>query len=95
MYGTVAKMRAKHGHVGGLELVARGAEMPKGAVGLYVFRSDADPDELWMIAIFESKDAYFANARSPEQHERFLTLMNYLEKEPEWHDGEIVFARPE
>lgn len=94
MYGTVAKLRAKSGHVGGLELVAKGSEIPKGAVALYLFKADSDPNELWMVAVFESKEAYVANARSPEQHQRFLDIMQYLEAEPEWHDGEIVLSKP-
>jgi hypothetical protein len=52
---------------------------------------DQDPNEVYLVAMFESKAAYVANANSPEQHQDFLQLMDYLESEPEWHDGEIVW----
>ncbi|MBI4320409.1 MAG: hypothetical protein HY675_18120 [Chloroflexi bacterium] len=93
MYGTLAKLRVKHGHIGGLQLVTEGFEMPKGAVAVYTFKMDADPDELWMVALFENKETYVANANSPEQHRRYQILMEYLETEPEWHDGEVVGAK--
>jgi hypothetical protein len=42
--------------------------------------------------MFDSKESYFANANSPEQHTRFMQLMTVLENEPEWHDGTVVYA---
>ena len=41
---------------------------------------------------FESKEAYWANAQSPEQHERFLRLRSLFLEDPEWHDGAIISA---
>jgi hypothetical protein len=43
-----------------------------------------------MVVAFESKDAYWANARSPEQDARFKEMRALLASDPEWHDGEIV-----
>jgi quinol monooxygenase YgiN len=93
MYGTIAKLRVKAGHIGGLELITKGASMPKGALALYDFKMDADPNEVWMVVVFESKEAYQANANSPEQGELYRWMMEYLEAEPEWHDGEIVLTK--
>ena len=63
-----------------------------GMVANYAYRMDADPQEYYLAVIFESKEAYHTNAQSPEQHQRFEQMMQLLEGEPEWHDGEIVDA---
>lgn len=47
-------------------------------------------NEFWLVGVFESREAYRANAASPEQHQRFLQLRALLEADPEWHDGAIV-----
>lgn len=95
MYGTVARMKVKEGHEQALldleqqELSARGENSPS---FVYIYRLDGT-DRDYMIAVgFESKDAYTANAGSPEQHARYLRLIEHLEGDPDWSDGEIVFA---
>ncbi len=94
MYGTVAKMRVK---VGAQEEFLRvteeieGVAVP-GIVAVYVYQMDADSREYYMMAMFDSKESYFANANSPEQHDRFMQFMTVLESEPEWHDGTVVYA---
>jgi hypothetical protein len=55
---------------------------------------DAQPDEFFMAAIFESKEAYVANARNPEQDARYRQLRELLVEDPEWHDGEIIYSYP-
>jgi quinol monooxygenase YgiN len=91
MYGTVAKLRVKPG---GLEKLKEwspdGDDRDRGAVAVYAFQMDDDPNELYMVAVFESKEAYVANAESPEQDERYRKMLQWLEGEPEWHDGEII-----
>ena len=93
MYGTVAKLRVKPG---GLEAFQRNmkrqSEEIRGAVAQYVYRMDDDPNILYLAVIFESKEAYFKNANSPEQNERFQEMAQYFVGEPEWHDGEVVFS---
>jgi quinol monooxygenase YgiN len=92
MYGTVARMRARPGAIEQLKEFAnreRG-NAPPGSVALLVFQMDADPNELILVAAAESEEAYRANAESPEQHEVFLEMMQYLEAEPEWNDGQVV-----
>ena len=95
MYGTIARMRVKPG--AGKRLSTWSEQMPiaKGEIAAYVYQSDKDSNEMWLCAIFESKEAYHANANSPEQHQRFTQMMQFLEAEPDWHDGEITYARQE
>jgi quinol monooxygenase YgiN len=90
MYGTVARMRAKPGAIDALMGFANEDEAPPGSVALLVFQMDADPNEFILVAVAESEEAYRANAESPEQHEQFLRMMQYLEAEPEWNDGAVV-----
>lgn len=92
MYGTVARLRIKQGMEA--EWLALGNEMeassPPGSVTDIVYRSDADPQVYYLAVVFESKEAYLANASSPEQHAQYLRYRALLEEEPEWHDGEVV-----
>lgn len=92
MYGTVAKMRVKPG---GREKLSSwspdGDARDSGAVAVYAFQMDQDPNEIYTVAIFKSKEAYVANAESPEQDARYRQMLQWLEGEPEWHDGEIVY----
>ena len=53
---------------------------------------DADPRTLMLVVAFTDREAYHANAASPEQHQRYLRYRELLEAEPEWHDGEIIFS---
>jgi heme-degrading monooxygenase HmoA len=68
------------------------AERVPGFVATYVYQTDADPSVHYLAVIFESKDAYWANARSPEQDARYRKMRDLLASDPEWHDGEIVTA---
>lgn len=92
MYGTIARMRIKPGMAEEmrrtLEEFAR--EDVTGFLGTYVYRTDRDPNEYYMVVMFDSAESYRANAESPQQHERYLAYMRFLDGEPEWHDGEIV-----
>jgi len=94
MYGTVAKLRVKAGAEQQFLQVAEITESAPiaGAVAVYVYQMDKDSREFYMAVVFESKESYVANANSPEQHQRFLQMMEVLESEPEWHDGNVVFS---
>jgi quinol monooxygenase YgiN len=95
MYGTVAKLCLKPGKLEAFQRnMKRQSEEIAGAVAEYVYRMDDDPETLYLAVVFESKDAYFKNANSPEQNERYEEMMQWLTAEPEWHDGEVVFAGP-
>lgn len=93
MYGTVARMQVKQGAEGQLEQQMREYESLKvpGYVTTYVYRMDADPQTYYIAVVFDSKESYVANARSPEQDARYQQMRALLESDPEWHDGEIVF----
>lgn len=96
MYGTIARMRIKPGKEAELaELARRSSAVTPGLVFYHTYRLDADPNEHLLVIAFESKEAYRANAESPEQHERYLSYKALLESEPEWHDGGIVSSYPE
>ncbi len=94
MYGTVAKMRVKAGSQDDFLRVTEIVESVPiaGMVAVYVYQTDADSQDYYMIAMFDSQESYVANANSPEQNARFLQLSSLLESEPEWHDGRVVFA---
>lgn len=93
MYGTIAVLRSKPGVEKELiALIAGGAAADTpGVVARFIYRMENEPDTYYAVVIFASKDAYFANANNPTQHERFTRVMTLLQSEPEWHDGELVF----
>ncbi|HEY6957664.1 MAG TPA: antibiotic biosynthesis monooxygenase [Candidatus Limnocylindria bacterium] len=92
MYGTIARMRLKPGMEGKLREDMHhydGLKIP-GYVRTTVYRMDSDPNEVYMAVVFKDKKTYVANAEDPKQDERYRTMLQYLDGEPEWHDGEIV-----
>jgi heme-degrading monooxygenase HmoA len=95
MYGTVARMRLRPQMESRLreEMQGQMQEGVPGWVASYVYRSDADPDEVFAVILFESREAYWANARSQEQDRRYRRMRDLLQADPEWHDGEIVQAQ--
>ena len=90
MYGTIARVKIDPAKLEDLKTVGRRMGVAPGQVARYVFRMDADPGELYLIAVFESREAYWANAESPEQNKRYQELRALMSADPEWHDGEIV-----
>ena len=91
MYGTIARLKVKEGALEELRRMET-SRTPEGFVGTFVFQSDQSADELWLVAIFNNKLNYFANAGSAEQDQDYQKLRQQLKADPEWHDGEIVFA---
>jgi hypothetical protein len=75
MYGTIARLQVKPGM----------------AVASYVYQLDRNASEFFLVVMFESKEAYVANAQDPRQHEDYQRLMGLLAAEPEWNDGEIIW----
>ena len=91
MYGTVARIRVKHGMVD--EFYAWNQQNPVEGTGrsaMLVFQMDANPDELYLVVAAESREDYRAVSNRPGMHARFMDMMRFLEAEPEWHDGEII-----
>jgi hypothetical protein len=95
MYGTTARMRLKPGMEDKLRAVSQ-ADAPNipGFAFMHVYRLDAGSNEYMLVAAFQNREAYLANARDPEQHQRYLRYRELLESDPEWNDGEIVFSYP-
>jgi len=96
MYGSVSRWRVKDGQQQELEQLLNElmGEMPPGSLGVAVYRSDADPREYWVAGRWDSKDAYTSNSNAPGTDAGYRRLRALMEGDPEWHDGEIVFARP-
>jgi hypothetical protein len=89
MYGTIARLRVKPGALD--QLIAWGQRQPDAPNSMYyVFQMDNDPNELYLVVITESEEVYREIANSPEQHERYLEMVELLQAEPEWHDGHVV-----
>jgi len=94
MYGTIARLRVKPGAEGQLLAMSReeSALHIPGYISQYVVRMEQDPDEYYLVVLFESRETYFANADSPEQNARYQVFRAMLAADPEWHDGEVVYA---
>lgn len=92
MYGTVARMRLKPGMESKLREDMRRYDNLKipGYVSTLVYRMDDDPNEIYMAVAFRDKASYTANADDPKQDERYRRMLEFLDGEPEWHDGEII-----
>ena len=93
MYGTIFKLNIKDGHHEALlKEISQDNSLPTGMKAWFIMKPDQQKE--WIgVAIFESKETYVANAESPEQHEQFLKIMQHLESEPSWTDGEFVFGQ--
>jgi len=92
MYGTVARMRLKPGAEERMEALMAEQYGPQvaGFKGRVVYRSNRDPNEYWLAVVFESRDAFAANAGSPEY--RDLPYLELLDSSLEWHDGEVAYS---
>ena len=92
MYGKVARLRLKPGVASEISALMdrfNARDVP-GAVETYAYQMDRDPNELMIVVLFESKEAYVANANSPEQNAQYLEMRALLAADPEWNDGEII-----
>jgi len=90
MYRTVAKLTVKPGHVNALRSAMASSSPHPGSVAGHVYQMDDDPNVLYLVAMFESKAAYRADADRPETNAEFEKMMQFLVAEPEWHDGEVM-----
>lgn len=63
-----------------------------GYVGAYVYKMDRDPNEYFMAVFFEDRASYHANASDPAQHDRYLKMRDLLTADPDWNDGEVIYA---
>jgi quinol monooxygenase YgiN len=92
MFGTVAKMKLKPGSYEKMQELMKGfEEQPvKGFLFNTVFRSQKDPNEIWLVVGFEDEASYRANADNPRTNEMAEQYQKMMTAPPEWHDGEIV-----
>ncbi len=86
MWGTIARMRVRP-DVPEEYLVAQlralNTDRMAGWVHTTFFRSDDDPRELWLVAMFKDREAYRANAETAAQHAVYMILRACLEEDPE------------
>jgi hypothetical protein len=98
VYGTIARWRLKAGvtdeQLNGVLDIMRN-DRPASSVAVIVYRSATDPREIWVAGAFESREAYVANAATPEQNARFARIRALIDGEPEWHDGDVLYAAAE
>ena len=96
MYGTVARMVLKPGMREQFMALWREVEergLP-GRLAEYLYQSDTNPDELYMTVVFESEEAYRRNSESPAMDASYKRMRELLVADPEWHDGEVIYAYP-
>jgi hypothetical protein len=94
MYGTVARFRLQPNASDKLLKLAQEYDslgIP-GFVCEQVYQMDADSNEYYLAVVFSNKETYFANSNTPQQHQRYLQMRALMTEEPEWHDGEVVYA---
>ena len=93
MYGSIFTLKVKSGHEEELLNLFKSYDQdrPKGGIAWFVLNADSK-DEWVGVAVFASKEEYVANAERPEQHENFVQMMEHLESEPEWTDGEFLIG---
>lgn len=95
MYGTIARFHIrKDVNKEEFKKTMDGFDMSiiPGWVADYIFQTDANSNEFFLVAIFKDKASYQANADDPAQHERYLIFRSFLEDDPEWNDGMIISA---
>ena len=92
MFGTIAWYRLKPGHSDAFLKEMSGFEdnPPEGWLYHTVFKSSKDPNEIWLSVVFENEDVYRKNASSPEMERDYKKMLEHLEGEPEWHDGQVI-----
>jgi antibiotic biosynthesis monooxygenase (ABM) superfamily enzyme len=95
MYGTILRVRMKEGGEEALKALLDEFEARRvpGYIGNYAYRLDADPRVNMTAIVFASKEAYVANANSPEQAALYARMAAQFDGEPEWFDGEIIDVR--
>jgi quinol monooxygenase YgiN len=94
MFGSVARMRVKQGSETRLEELSRRFEARHvdGWMSTNIYRSRNAPQEYWISVVFRDEASYRKNADDPVQDQWFRELMQLLESEPEWHDGDVVHS---
>jgi quinol monooxygenase YgiN len=95
MYGTIALMRPKAGQEPAVQALfeewwTERRPNVQGAIGSTIYRNKSNPAELMVAVVFDSEENYTANANDPEQDRWYRRMVELLESEPRWIDGEIL-----
>ncbi|MDA8237855.1 MAG: hypothetical protein M0T75_08245 [Chloroflexi bacterium] len=95
MYGTIARLHPLPGRLD--ELLALegrwrtgGEPLAAGYRGAWMFVPDHDPYDrptVFLVAVFDDRTTYVANADSPDQDVRYREMRALLVDDPEWVDG--------
>jgi hypothetical protein len=83
-------MQVKPGAIEALMGRDNGDRQPEGAVALCIFQMDANPNQIFAVAIAESEEAYRTYSESQESQQRYGEMAKWLEGEPKWHDGRVL-----
>jgi quinol monooxygenase YgiN len=97
MYGTVYRFRPLPGQEDAMLDYHRrwkAERWPKvaGFITEYIYRSEKHPGEYIGTAVFESKEVMLKNAKDPDEDVWYRQFRALLESDPEWEDGDIIFA---
>jgi len=95
LYGSIFHMKVKPGKEADVITCFQDWEKYRqpnadGAIGGFVKRPGKAPNTLIGVAMFRDKASFEANDKTPKQNTWFTELMQYLEEEPAWEDGEYV-----
>ena len=95
MYGTIGIFKVQSGQEEAAAAYfnswwADRAPNVEGARGGSLHRNGVNPSEFILSVVFDSKEAYEANASSPEQDRWFQGLRALLAGDPRWMDGEVL-----
>lgn len=94
MFGTVAHCKVLPGKLQALtdygERWVREQGRAPGEIAVYMLKEERDPDGIFMVAVFEDREAYFANANNPMTDQFYQGFRAFLQSDPEWHDGEVL-----
>ena len=92
MYGTVARFRLKPGGEAQFKAIMDEFDQnpPQGFIREYLYRLDADSNAYLMVAVFQDRQTYTANASSQWMDALYRRFRALMEGDPEWNDGEII-----
>ena len=92
MYGTIYRLRPKAGKEADVirimdEWDRERRPKVKGSIAGYLFK--LDKGGMMGVALFESKEAYVANANDPEQDAWYRQFRALMVADPQWFDGKL------
>jgi quinol monooxygenase YgiN len=93
MYGSISRFKVKPGKWEALLQSTEAGPQAEGPAAAAVFQMDAGSDEYYVMMVAESEKAYRANSERPDMHEAYLERLQWLQSEPEWHDGKVLMFR--